>query len=125
MKKSITLAALLIALGTSVFAAVPAIEKADKASNEISFSSLKSDKGFAVKISKQEAGKSFVMIYDKQGNLLFKDYMTKKTEVEKGYNLSELEVGDYTVKVTSNNETVTKQIHVYVEGDSKSYFFYE
>jgi flagellar hook assembly protein FlgD len=125
MKKSITLAALLLALGTSVFAAVPPKPKAHKAESpaKIAFVSLSADKGFAVKISKQDAGKSFVMIYDKDNNVVFKDLLTKGTDAEKGYILTSLDNGDYTVEVSANKQNVKKQLHVYDEGQKKSYIF--
>jgi len=122
MKKSIALAALLLALGTSVFAATPAKSDEGK-SNQIAFVPLSTDRGFGVVIDKQEAGKSFVMIYDKQGTLLYKDYLTKGTNVEKNYNISGLDNGDYTVEVVSNKESVTKHLKVYDEDDKKTYMF--
>lgn len=122
MKKSIAFAALLLALGTSVFAAVPAVANSSK-SDEISFASLPADKGFAVKVSKEEAGKSMVIIYDKDSNVIFKDLLSKGTDAQKGYIVSNLENGDYTVEVVSNKKTVTKQLHVYDEGQKKSYIF--
>lgn len=120
MKKSITLVALLLALGTSVFAAVPATSKA---SDEISFSSLPADKGFAVKVNKADAGKSMVIIYDKDNSVIFKDVLTKDASAEKGYVVTNLENGDYTVEVVSAKKTVTKQLHVYDEGQKKSFIF--
>jgi len=122
MKKSIALAALLLALGTSVFAAVPAVDNSGK-SNEISFSSLPADKGFAVTVNKEEAGKSLVIIYDKDSNVIFKDLLSKGTDAQKGYIVSNLENGDYTVEVVSNKKSVTRQLHVYDEGQKKSYIF--
>ena len=120
MKKSITLAALLLVLGTSVFAAAPV-----KSHDEVSFTSLPADKGFGVKIAKQEAGKSVVMIYDKDNNVIFKDLLSKGPDAEKGYIISNLENGDYTVEVASNKQVVKKQLHVYDEGQTKSYIFVE
>lgn len=122
MKKSITLVALLLALGTSVFATVPAVDNSSK-SNEISFSSLPADKGFAVKVNKEEAGKSLVIIYDQDSNVIFKDLLSKGTDGQKGYIVNSLENGDYTVEVVSNKKTVTRQLHVYDEGQKKSYIF--
>jgi hypothetical protein len=122
MKKSITLAALLLVLGTSVFAAVPTA-KIHKSSDEVSFVPLSTEKGFAVKISKQEPGKSLVMIYDQDKNVIFKDVLTKGTEAEKGYILTSLDNGDYTVEVTSNKQAVKKHVHVYEEDQKKSYIF--
>jgi hypothetical protein len=123
MKKSITLAAILLALGTSVFAALPAKTKAPVSSDEISFFGLKADNGFAVKINKQEAGKSIVMILDKDKNVVFKDLVSKGASAEKGYIVTGLENGDYTVEVTTNKQVVKKQMHVYSDGVNKSYFF--
>lgn len=122
MKKSITVLALLLAIGTSVFAAAPA--KTDGTNpQKIAFVPLSSDRGFSVQINKQEAGKSFVMIYDKDGTTLFKDFMSKGTSIEKGYNISGLDNGDYTVEVVSNNQSVKKHLHVYDEDDKKTYMF--
>jgi hypothetical protein len=120
MKKFITLSALLLALGTSVFAAVPATIKA---SDEVSFFSLPADRGFAIKVNKQEAGKSIVIIYNKDNAVIFKDVLSKAASAEKGYVVSNLENGDYTVEVVSAKKTVTKQLHVYDEGQKKSYIF--
>lgn len=125
MKKSITLAALLLALGTSVFATTSIKAEGKKSSDEVSFVPLSTDRGFGVKINKQEPGKSTVAIYDKNQNILFKDLLTKDAVAEKGYVITELETGDYTVEVTSNNQTVKKQMHIYDDGVTKSYFFYE
>jgi hypothetical protein len=125
MKKSITLAALLLVMGTSVFAATSAKSESKKSSDEISFVPLSTDRGFGVKINKQEPGKSIVMIYDRGQNVMFKDLLTKGSSAQKGYVITELDNGDYTVEVTSNNQTVKKQMHVYTYGDNKSYFFYE
>ena len=123
MKKSITLAAILLALGTSVFAASPAKPTAPVSSDEISFAGLKNDNGFEVKINKQEAGKSIVIIYDKDNNVVFKDLVSKGASGEKGYIVTDLDNGDYTVEVTSNKQIVKKQMHVYTDGETKSYFF--
>lgn len=125
MKKSITLAALLLALGTSVFAAAPAKSKGHNAHSkaQITFVQLKTDMGFGVKIAKEEAGKSVVIIYDKDSNVVFKDLLSKGTDAEKGYILTNLDNGDYTVEVTSDKQSVKKQLHVYDDGQAKSYFF--
>jgi hypothetical protein len=125
MKKSITLAALLLVMGTGVFAATSAKSDVKKSSSEISFAPLSADRGFTVKVDKQEAGKSLVMIYDRDQNVMFKDLLTKGTAAEKGYVITDLANGDYTVEVVSNNQTVKKQMRVYNEGNEKTYFFYE
>ena len=116
MKKTIALAALILGLGTSVFAAVPAKSKAEK----VSFTSLKDDKGFGVSV---EAGKSIVMFYDANNNVIFKDVLSKGGAAVKGYIVTSLEDGDYTVEVKTGKDVVTKQMHVYDDGQAKSYIF--
>jgi len=120
MKKTIALAALILGLGTSVFAAVPAKSKAPKASEKVSFTSLKDDRGFGVSV---EAGKSIVMFYDANSNVIFKDVLSKGGAAAKGYVVTGLENGDYAVEVAANKSVVTKHIHVYDEGQKKSYIF--
>lgn len=124
MKKSIALAALLVALGTSVFAATT-VKTGDKSTDEISFVQLKTDNGFGVKIDKERAGKSVVIVYDDAQNVIFKDVLSKGESNEKGYMITSLETGDYTVEVVSKGQTVKKQMHVYEDGNAKSYFFYQ
>ncbi|MGZ3767613.1 MAG: hypothetical protein ACXVB0_10025 [Mucilaginibacter sp.] len=125
MKKSIALAALLLALGTSVFAAAPAKVKGHKghSNGQITFVPLKSDKGFGVKIDKEESGKSIVIVYDNEKNVVFKDLLSKGTSAEKGYVVTGLEDGDYTVEVFTGSQDVKKQLHVYDDGQAKSYVF--
>jgi hypothetical protein len=122
MKKSIALAALLLVIGTSVFAAAPA-KSTGSSQDEISFVPLKSDAGFGVQIEKETAGKSIVIISDNDGNVIFKDLLSKGASGTKGYIISSLEYGDYTVEVVSNKQTVKKQLHVYDDGTAKSFFF--
>ncbi|MDB5153843.1 MAG: hypothetical protein JWR54_2594 [Mucilaginibacter sp.] len=123
MKKSITLAALLLVIGTSVFAAAPAKSSGHNSQDEISFVPLKSDNGFGVKIDKEVAGKSIVLVYDNAGNVLFKDLLSKGASGTKGYLIDNLDYGDYTIEVYSKSQTVKKQMHIYDDGQAKSYFF--
>ena len=83
----------------------------------------KADNGFGVKIDKETAGKSIVIVYDNDHNVIFKDLLSKGASGEKGYLVDALDYGDYTVEVVSNKQTVTKQLHVYDDGQTKSYFF--
>ncbi|MBS1522073.1 MAG: hypothetical protein JST50_13810 [Bacteroidetes bacterium] len=124
MKKSIALAALLAVLGTSVFAAT-SVKSGDNNTDEISFVQLKKDNGFGVMIDKETAGKAVVIVYDDANNVIFKDVLSKGQSGEKSYLISSLETGDYTVEVVSKGQTVKKQMHVYEDGDAKSYFFYQ
>ena len=125
MKKSITLAALLIALGTSVFAATAAKSKDNSAEETASFVQLKSENGFGVQVNKETAGKSIVIVYDNDKNVIFKDMVSKNATGQKNYMITSLETGDYTVEVVSNGQSQKKQMHVYEDGDAKSYFFYQ
>ncbi|HVV56320.1 MAG TPA: hypothetical protein VHC47_13390 [Mucilaginibacter sp.] len=119
MKKSIALAALLLGLGTSVFA-FPKKPGAEKAEAPVSFSSLEKDNGFGVKVG---AEKSVMIVYDSNNNVIFKDLITKGLPTEKGYVITGLENGDYTVEVASGKSAVKKQLHVYNDGMQKSYIF--
>src|SRR5258708_35908994 len=103
MKTSITLAALLLLLGTGVFAAAPAKTKGNKMNTreQVSFIPLHGYRGFAVRVDKQVPGKSMVIVYDQDQNVVYKDCLTKGTEAEKKYILSQLSTGDYTVEVYS------------------------
>jgi len=119
MKKTIAIAALILGLGTtSVFAATAA----PKADASVSFTSLKNDKGFSVKVA---AEKSVVIISDNDGNVIFKDRISKGVPAEKGYVISDLENGDYTVEVKTETGLTTKHMHVYEDGATKSYFFFQ
>ena len=125
MKKSITLAALLVILGTSVFAATSVKSGDNGAKDEISFVQLKHDNGFGVQITKENSSKAIVIVYDNDNNVIFKDLLSKEASGQKGYLVTSLETGDYTVEVVSNGQSVKKQMHVYEDGKAKSYFFYQ
>ena len=118
MKKIIILATLVLGLGSSVFAATPAKSSSDD--KAVSFGNLSDRPGFAVKV---DAEKSVVIIYDKDHNVIFKDKISKGLPTEKGYVISRLDYGDYTVEVKTETADVVKQMHVYDDGDHKDYFF--
>lgn len=118
MKKSIAFAALLAVLSTSVFAAAPK-HKAQNSDETVSFTTLKNDSGFGV----STAEKSTVIFYDQDNNVIFKDGLSKGAPAQKGYIVTGLDNGNYTVEVKTGNSTVKKQLHVYEDEGSKSYFF--
>lgn len=130
MKTAIKSSALLVVLAllsTGVFATDKTTE-APAASNKkdvVLFTSLSTDCGVAVAVHKANAGTPEVKIFDKNGNAILTDKLSKKDVVaQKGYNLSELEDGDYTFKVTTNNNVTERLVHVYTDGnDQKSFFF--
>ncbi|MDB5014451.1 MAG: hypothetical protein JWQ25_2653 [Daejeonella sp.] len=126
MKKSIGIIAVLLLSNASLFAAVPAEKFADEsAHNVIKVEALHKDLRVGVSVDRSLKGKSFVTITDKNNNLVFEDFLTGKLAVEKAYNLSELENGDYTIAVTSNETVVKKTVHIYDEAGKKTYFFFE
>ena len=82
--------------------------------------------GVKVIVHKTMVVNSTVKIYDAAGNLLINDFLSKKEAVsQKGYNLTQLEDGDYTIQVTSNNEVTKRIVHVYSEGDNQKSFFFK
>jgi hypothetical protein len=128
MKTSIKLSALFVLLTAGVFATTAAKASVDpndvapKAKEVVSFKALDHDRGIQLNFLKSENGKSVVRFYNKNNELILKDYVTNKTEVSKGYVLTGLEDGEYTMEITTNNQVVKKSIHVYQDGDQKSFY---
>ncbi|HWD86966.1 MAG TPA: T9SS type A sorting domain-containing protein [Mucilaginibacter sp.] len=119
MKKTLTIAALILAAGTSVFAA-PGKSKAPKANNTVSFIEPAKENVFSVKVA---AERSVVIIYDQDGNAIYKDLVSKGLPTEKSYNVSNLDNGEYTVEIKSEKSDIKKHMHVYDDGQGKSYLF--
>ncbi|HEY9197371.1 MAG TPA: hypothetical protein VIM77_13940 [Mucilaginibacter sp.] len=120
MKNSIKLSALFLLLSAGIFASTAA-----NAKDIITVSALKKQQGVAVNVAKANTGKTVVRIYDNDNHLILKDFLPNKTEVSKGYILSNLDNGDYTLEVTSNNEVVKKTLHIYDEDQKKTFFIVE
>jgi hypothetical protein len=127
MKNSIKLTALLVLASVSVFAANPSKIKASAAKSKsiVTFASLPSNKGVEVKVQSNEPAKAAVIIYDTDKNVVFKDVMSSSKSMEKGYVFNQLENGDYIIEVTSNHQTVKKNIHVYDEYKTKAFIVTE
>ena len=123
MKHFIKLTALFLLAATGLFAAVPTkafTADVPSAKFAVTFYSLAANKGIAIKTA---GAKSIVMIYDQDKNVLRKDVLAGNAS--KGYVLNKLENGDYTIEVTSNNQTVKKNIHVYDEDNTKMFIIQE
>ena len=128
MKTSIKSSALFVLLTAGVFATT--VAKADegnadvtpKAKEVVSFKALDHDRGLKVNFAKTESGKSVVKVYNKDNELLLKDIVPSKTDVSKGYVLNGLADGEYTMEIYTNNQVVKKSIHVYQDGDQKSFY---
>ena len=122
MKKFITLTSLFLLLGIGVCSAVSAKPKNHnkRSSHEqVSFIPLHQKGGFAIMVDKQEPGKSMVIIYDQNKDVVFKDCLTKGTRAEKKYVLSNLDNGNYTVEVYSKTHDITTSFYVYDKGQKK------
>ncbi|QTE34868.1 hypothetical protein J3L18_17100 [Mucilaginibacter gossypii] len=128
MKTSIKLSALFVLLTAGVFATTTAKAFVDpndvtpKAKEVVSFKALDHDRGLTVNFAKSESGKSMVKVYNKDNELLLKDIVPSKTDVSKGYVLTGLADGEYTMEIYTNNQVVKKSIHVYQDGDQKSFY---
>lgn len=128
MKTSIKLSALFVLLTAGVFA--NKVAKADegkadvtpKAKEVVSFKALDHDRGLKVNFAKSESGRSMVKVYNNDNELLLKDIVPSKTDVSKGYVLTGLEDGEYTMEITTDKQVVKKSIHVYQDGDQKSFY---
>jgi hypothetical protein len=128
MKKFITLTSLSLLLGMGVCSTVSAKPVSfhirslrEVSSNEqVSFIPLKKEKGFAVMVDKPDPGKSMVIIYDKDKNVVFKNCLTKNVRAEKKYNMAYLDKGDYTVEVYSKMHDVKTPFYVYNNGETKT-----
>jgi len=122
MKKSIKLILLLVVASTWLFA-TPVTNSTGRQPGDakITFSTLPGKNGIEIKVKKAEAGKAIIIIYNNDGTILRKDVWSHSTVLEKGYVLSQLEVGDYSVEVTVNKQIVKQAIHVYMEGSNKTF----
>ena len=125
MKNSIKLSALFLLLSLGAFAAAPVKAKEDPAKSKdiITLSAMKENRGVYVNVLKAGERKPYVLVYDRDANVLLKDVLPNKAEVTKGYVLTNLENGNYTIMVISNKEVVKKQVHVYEEYNQKTFFF--
>jgi len=122
MKKSVKLTALALLLCTGAFAATPGkvAHKMTPKQDDIVFYTLPSQRGIDLRVKKVDAGATTVTISDMNGNVLQRDVM-KKTYIRRGYNLTELDPGDYKIRIASNNGVFERTIHIYYEGDMRTF----
>lgn len=121
MKKSIKLSALLVLLTAALFTVNPVKAAPAKTTDEVEFTSLPASNGIDIKVSKSEAGKTIIIIYDQDKNVLRKDVLSGAQTAEKGYILTSLDNGDYTIEVTSGKKVVTEEVHIYDEDATKMF----
>jgi hypothetical protein len=127
MKNSIKLSALFLLLSAGIFTATSANAKAHtdsvKVEANVTVSAMAKGRGVYVNVLNTDDRKSYVMVFDQEDNILLKDFLPNKAAVTKGYVLNELDNGNYTIAVMSNNEVVKKRVHVYLENNQKTFFF--
>ena len=74
-------------------------------------------------VDKPTPGKSVLIVYDNDYNVVYKDLVSKNAKGAKEYNVSSLADGDYTVELVTDKQSEKKQMHVYQDGQEKSYIF--
>ncbi len=126
MKNSIKLTALLLLSSFSLFAGTP-VKPANvhQEKDFINLHALPSSFGVGVSIQNVIKGNASVEITDQANHVLLADRFSKKSSVQKAYNLSELEDGNYTFTIHSNNDVVTKRVHIYEEAGEKTWFMFQ
>ena len=92
MKNSIKLSAFFLLLSAGIFTSAAANAKGhtNDTKDVITVSSLKHERGVAVMISKTEASKSYVTIFDQANNILLQDFLPSKVAVEKAVSYTHL-----------------------------------
>jgi hypothetical protein len=112
-------------LSTAVFAAGKPNDGPEPATSAVSFTAIAQDCGVAVIVHKTEKSPAAITITDAEGNVLLNDHLSDKPGVvQKGFSFDELTEGDYTIKVTINNEVTQRVVHVYNDdSDIKTFFF--
>lgn len=122
MKNLIKLTALFLMAVTGVFAAAtekPVSKKDASIKGMVTISALPTRKGVEVKLDKNAPGKAFVIIYNWNNDAVWKDKLSPNKVSDRGYILSQLDNGNYTVEVTLNKQVIRKTAHVYYKGNSK------
>jgi hypothetical protein len=122
MKNKFKLSALLLLAATGVFAATPAKSTnpyAPSIKSMVNFSTLPSKRGVEIKVNNDAPGKAIVRIYNWNNDIVWIDALSPKKGMDKGFILSMLDNGNYTVEVYLNKQMVRKTAHVYYKGDTK------
>ena len=86
----------------------------------VTFTQLPTKTGIEIKLNNPEAGKATVIIYDWNNDVVWKEPLSSKKGLDKGFVLSKLDNGNYTVEVMLDKQLVAKKTaHVYYRGDTK------
>lgn len=124
MKNTIKLTALLLLSGFSLFADTPVKTATVPQKDFINLHALPASFGVGISIQSENRGKASIEITDQKNHLLLAERFSKKT-IQKAYNLAELALGDYTFTIRSNNDTITKRVHIYEEYGEKTWFIFQ
>lgn len=117
MKTSIGLTALALLFSAGAFAATPKPHhhKTEMNMNKpvVSIIPLKEDRGFAARIDKMDDNKTVVIVYNNDGDAIFKDRLSNNRMGEKKYLLRDLDDGKYTLEVYSKGRDVKTNFFIY------------
>jgi hypothetical protein len=119
MKTSIKLTAAAFFLSAGALAATPKPHHQKNMNTMmdkqvVSIIPLKNDQGFAARVDKMDEGKSIVMVYNSEGDVIFKDKLTDTRIGEKKYLLRDLNDGKYTLEVyTKGGRDIKTNFYIY------------
>ena len=121
MKKSIKLIALFLLLGTSAFASFhpKSKHKMNYTNAQVSLIPLHHSRGFALMVDKNTPGNSMVIIYDSNGDGVFKHKLQNGLSNETKYLTTQLANGQYTVEVYSKGHDVKTKFYIYNNGSRR------
>jgi hypothetical protein len=123
MKTSIKLTAMALFLSAGAFAASPKPNhhKTDMNMDKpvVSIIPLKDDRGFAARIDKMGDVRSVVIVYNNDGDAIFKDRLNSNRMGEKKYLLRDLDDGKYTLEVYSKGRDVKTNFFIYYNTNTK------
>lgn len=116
MKTLIKIPALLFIFGlfsTGAFAATKAV--ADTTDQDvITIAAMPYDCSVDVSVDKANTGNTMVTIYDGSDDIILREALSKESgTIEKAYDFSGLDDGNYTIEVSSNDTVTEKTVRVY------------
>lgn len=118
MKTSIKLIALFLLFSTGAFASIhfKTYHKSNHVNAQVSLVPLHHSRGFALMVDKTMPGNSMVIIYNSNGDGIFKANLPSGASNETKYLTTQLEDGQYTVEVYSKDHDVKTWFYIYNNG---------
>ena len=125
--KTIIAAAALALLSTGVFASNTNAAQRDTliTGGEISATLAYNSNSFEIDVNILHAteGNSIITVYDADGNVVMTDKFAIATDnISKTYLMTDLEAGNYTIEVTSNNKTVKQGVMLSEDNTDQQYY---